>query len=120
VDSGYPSGAVDDSEAQGFHAHKPVVIPRHEAGRLVRRDYRGCAQGRGLLQLSSRPDQPHAEKGAGGRADQATAQRCQQRQRVPAEAAADHARVYVVLWQKRHTAAVTRSKNSLASVRARP
>jgi hypothetical protein len=26
VDSGYPCGAVDDGEAQGFHAHKPVAV----------------------------------------------------------------------------------------------
>jgi hypothetical protein len=26
VDSGYPCSAVDDSEAQGFHAHQPVAI----------------------------------------------------------------------------------------------
>ena len=36
VDSGYPCGAVDDGEAQGFHAHEPVAVGAFSGGRFGR------------------------------------------------------------------------------------
>ena len=36
VDSGYPCGAVDECEAQGFHAHKPVGVGAFGGGRFGR------------------------------------------------------------------------------------
>ena len=36
VDSGYPCGAVDDGEAQGFHAHQPVAVGAFGGGRFGR------------------------------------------------------------------------------------